>query len=207
VAGGRVKSGPGRWAFVGGVLVILFVGFMSYRLQTLTETVGRLEGENAALRVGYDAVVEAGDVDAPPSEDVADENIDTPVVIQRGADGASGERGSRGLPGQDGRDGDDGAPGPPGEPGPPGPAGSNGGPGSNGDPGAEGAQGPVGPIGATGPQGEPGPAGAQGPAGPIGATGPAPTGIVVPDGEGGWCTATDPDGDGVYACPGVLVPA
>jgi len=38
-------------------------------------------------------------------------------------------------------------------------------------------------------EGEPGPAG------------PAAIAISVPDGQGGWCLATDGDGDGVYMCP------
>jgi hypothetical protein len=81
--------------------------------------------------------------------------------------------------------------GPTGQQGPRGAAGSaiRGAPGRDGLDGEPGPPGPPGDPGATGPPGEPGP------------SGPAPFAITIPDGNGGWCQAVDPDGDGVYACP------
>lgn len=69
--------------------------------------------------------------------------------------------------------------------------------------GPAGVDGESGPAGPAGPPGESvaGPTGPEGPAGPAGKDGRTPVGIVVPDGQGGTCTATDTDGDGIYACP------
>lgn len=189
-------NGVSKLTIVLGALLVLFVGFMSWQVQDQRAKIQRLQGENAAIGAAYDDIVALADVEAPPSEDVAEVG-EPPIVVERGADGTdgtAGERGARGLPGDDGTDGLDGADG---ATGPQGPQGEQG---EEGPPGMEGRTiaGPQGEPGPTGPQGDPGPAGAQG---PIGAIGPAPAGIVIPDGNGGTCTATDPDGDGVYACP------
>lgn len=122
---------------------------------------------------------------------------------QNGTDGRAGQDGTDGTDGVDGADGADGltvqgpqgAQGEPGDDGAPGGAGATG---AQGEPGVAGPAGEPGPAGPAGPQGE---AGATGATGPPGERGPAPVGIWVPDGLGGQCLATDPDLDGIYACP------
>lgn len=143
------------------------------------------------------------DVDQANREEAAEQGVDLPTPpaseIVDGTTPASNV-GPRGPAGRDGVSivGPPGAPGPRGQKGEPGEQGVAGDPGPAGVDGVDGIDGAQGPAGPAGPQG---PAGATGPQGSVGPAGPAPTGIVVPDGQGGTCTATDPDRDGVYACP------
>lgn len=126
-----------------------------------------------------------------------------------GTDGQAGTPGANGRDGTDGRDGLSirGQAGPMGPPGPPGVNGTNGTDGADGAPGRDGAsiQGPAGPAGPQGLSGPAGPQGESGPQGPKGDPGEPAVAVQVPDGLGGWCFATDPDGDGVYMCPEAAV--
>jgi hypothetical protein len=193
-----MMAGLSRWAVALVLAVALAVTLLfSYRDATYRSDVRRSEERLAALTAAYeqlDQEARAQGIEAPSVEDVTNtDNPAPPVVVgppgspgSRGADGASGERGRQGLPG------------PEGPPGSPGPAGE---PGANGEPGEPGVPGPQGETGATGPQGPPGPQGETGATGPAGPSGPAVGGIVIPNGQGGTCLATDPDRDGIYACP------
>jgi hypothetical protein len=162
-----------------------------------------LEAKFEAVSETYEGVAAAAEtrgVVAPSLEDAVSE---APATVRvEGDQGPPGPRGAPGADGNDGRDGIDGRDGANGAAGLPGLPGEStvGPPGPEGDPG-ESVVGPAGPPGETGPagpQGEPGP---QGPSGPQGAVGPMPAGIVVPDGQGGTCTAVDENNSGVYACP------
>lgn len=116
---------------------------------------------------------------------------------------SEGSPGATGAAGRDGRDGEDGSDGLTVQ-GPPGVDGTDGTDGSDGDDGRDGRDGEsiVGPPGPAGQDSTvPGPQGPQGEKGDTGSTGPAPLGIWVPDGQGATCLATDPDADGIYACP------
>lgn len=192
------------------VAVILAVGasliFFGYRDQQYREASAERTREITRLAVAYEQLRSASDIDAPPADEVA--RVDQPVVP--GPQGPAGPQGPRGLQGWPGARGASGPPGPtgatgasgsPGIAGGTGPAGADGQPGANGAPGEEGPTGPAGPPGAPGPAGATGEQGPQGPQGPAGPAGPRPNGIVIPDGNGGTCTALDPDGDGIYACP------
>lgn len=207
------------------ITAYLFASFLALR-----GDYQQAEGERAALSGDVltlrDQITDLG---ATPKAPPPEERVGTipPAVVERGAPGEDGTDGTDGVDGEDGSDGpegprgpagpqgppgDDGDNGPPGEPGPPGPAGENGipgAPGINGVPGPQGEMGPQGlpgPAGPAGPAGEPGADGVDGAPGPAGATGPQgppgamPGGIVVPDGQGGFCTARDYTGDGVYSC-------
>ena len=130
------------------------------------------------------------------SEGVDTAELVPPESIVRGEAGVAGPRGPAGRDGVS-IAGPPGAPGPRGQKGEPGEQGVAGEPGPSGVDGVDGMDGAPGPAGPAGPQGQPG---AVGPQGPVGPAGPAPAGIVIPDGQGGTCTAVN-RGDGVYACP------
>lgn len=135
------------------------------------------------------AAEEGVDLPSPPASEIVDARVTPAIPGPPGPPGRDGRsiQGPPGLVGQDGRDGRDGVDGRDGAPGPP------------GLPGLDSTvPGPAGPSGPAGPPGAPGPAG------PVGQTGPKgdpAAGIIIPDGQGGTCTAVDPDRDGIYACP------
>lgn len=175
--------------------------FFGYRDQQYRSDAAARDARLAALTAHYESLRDAAEqagVSAPPASDAADPTtISPPLVVQQGADGQRGSQGPPGPPGRPGVRGIQGEPGDPGPAGAPGEAGPPGKQGPMGKPGLDGAP------GAAGPQGEPGPAGPQGepgPAGPIGETGPAPASILIPNGEGGYWTCTDPELDGSYVC-------
>jgi hypothetical protein len=196
---GRPQS---RWRVLLTILIIIALGAVvtwrdvAYRdLQTdYAAAVAERDTWRAAY-VELEDQADAAGIDAPTPEEIEDPDQPTPPIVvehgEDGTDGSPGSRGSRGPQGATGEQGPQGEPGPPGPPGPVGPMGDEGLPG----------QGTRGETGSTGPQGPAGETGAQGPQGPAGPAGPAPSGIVIPDGLGGFCTAVDPDGDGIYACP------
>lgn len=170
------------------------------RIAVLEARYGSLEDSYEALR----SVAAERGVVAPPVDEAV--SSDAPVRVE-GQQGPAGPRGLPGVDGEPGASGPAGATGATGAAGAAGPSGTDGPAGQNGtdgEAGQDGTQGPAGPAGEpgpAGPQGEQGPQGPQGPTGPQGSIGPMPAGIVVPDGQGGTCTAVDTDQDGVYACP------
>jgi hypothetical protein len=123
-----------------------------------------------------------------------------------GARGPTGDRGPSGAPSQiSGPQGKDGPMGPPGATGAPGPAGEQGPKGDTGATGRDGSPAPVppeavpvpGPMGPAGMDGQPGSPGADGQPGAPGTLVLSVETCALPG-----LTATDPDGDGTFTCPG-----
>jgi hypothetical protein len=173
-------------ATLAGTLLVLPAALVVVTFQAQTARVDQLERIVERQAVALEAV-----------------GIDTDGSPMPGRDGTTGPQGPPGADGDDGRNGLS-------IRGPQGESGADGGDGTDGDAGLDGEAGTPGRPGQQGPQGEPGPQGEQGPAGADGAPGePGPQGpqgdpplaVQVPDGMGGWCLASDADGDGVYACP------
>lgn len=178
-------------------ILALWSGYSDHRRRTesaaLVRQLDTLSGNYETLR----ATAEGQGIEAPSVVEAGDP--DEPVVIT--VDGDDGPRGPVGSDGAAGPPGVPGRSGTPGGVGPPGPAGLDG---PTGEAGDGGVAGPAGEVGSTGPDGATGPPGPQGLVGPMGPTGPtglSPHAIVVPDGMGGECTATDPEADGTYECP------
>jgi hypothetical protein len=196
---GRPQS---RWRVVATILLIIALGVLvtwrdvAYR--DLQADYAAAVAERDTWRAAYvelEDQADAAGIDAPTPEEIEDPDQPTPpIVVEHGEDGTDGAAGDRGIRGPQGATGEQGPPGPPGPPGPVGADGING-------ISHRGEQGPPGVDGPPGPQGPAGETGAQGPQGAAGPVGPAPAGIVIPDGLGGFCTAVDPEGDGIYACP------
>jgi type II secretory pathway pseudopilin PulG len=188
------------------IVVVLFLGYQDWqRDQDARDLTARFDRLALAYKEGASAAADAG-VELPTLDEATSPGPTPPVRIQgepgppgeRGPVGPRGPGGADGIAGRAGEDGPPGAPGTDGGPGPAGDPGEPGDPGADGAPGLPGESGPPGPAGPAGVDGAPGP---QGPQGEQGATGPMPVAIVIPDGLGGSCTATDPEADGTYECP------
>lgn len=180
----------------------LFFGFIGWQRDRDLAT---MDARYNRLAVAYEDAQQVGEeegIDLPSLDEVTSDDPTPPVRVQ-GDPGPEGERGQTGPRGPQGETGAAGT-GTTGRTGSPGSAGEDGTDGVQGDAGPAGTDGQAGPQGEQGPPGPEGPQGATGPGGgqgPAGPPGPMPAAIVIPDGLGGSCTATDPEADGTYECP------
>lgn len=194
----------GKVFLVVGVVVAqaLFFGFVGWqRDRDVTALNARYDRLAVAYQDAQQVTGEEG-IDLPTLDEVTSDEPTPPVRIQGdpGPPGERGQTGPRGPQGETGTTGSTGGPGPTGESGPAGDDGATGTQGATGVSGVNGIPGPQGPEGLPGPEGPIGPSGPSGGQGPAGPPGPMPVAIVVPDGLGGSCAATDPESDGTYEC-------